>query len=236
MNQPIIIIPSRMHSTRLPGKAMKLVQGVSLVQRVYGQCLQTGYRTVVATDSTLIAGLIPVVEDVVMTPPDLRSGSDRVAYTANLIGGFADNDIIVNVQGDMPFVPPELIHQLIDYMVDNPYVRVATPVIRTRGYRRNSVTVAANASNRALYFSRSSIPWGPVLSMDEWLNHVGVYAYRAVVLRAFSQLPEGVLEKRESLEQLRFIENGIPVHVMETKLDPGQEVNTQGDLEVINNG
>lgn len=227
-----IIIPSRMYSTRLPGKPMKLVKGIPLVKRVYDACRETGLDTYVATDSMEIGELIQNDAQVIMTPTELRTGSDRVAHAAKQLG-LSDDDLVVNVQGDLPFVSPALIFQMV-YWMKFSGCKVATPAIRDESYKKGRITIAATELMKAVYFSRSPIPH-QTTDKESYFHHIGLYVYRNSVLQQFASLPNGLLEDAESLEQLRFLENNLPIDIVETTFDPKQEINTQGDLDRVNN-
>lgn len=220
----IAIIPARYASTRFPGKPLADMAGKPMIQRVYEQVKKAIDEVWVATDDSRI---FEVVESfggkAVMTSPDHKSGTDRIqeAYT-KVGGGF---DVIINVQGDEPFIQPEQIEALKNCF-DNKDVELATlvkPFKKEDGFEAlfnpNSPKVVVNKKNEAIYFSRSIVPYIRDVHHTEWLDkhtffkHIGMYAYRSDILSEITKLPQSLLEKAESLEQLRWIENGYRIRV-----------------------
>jgi 3-deoxy-manno-octulosonate cytidylyltransferase (CMP-KDO synthetase) len=233
----IALIPARFASTRFPGKPLALIAGQPLIQRVYEQVqLVPGLDGLwVATDDGRIRDCVAGFGgQALMTRSDHPSGSDRLAEAARLLA-LAPEDIVVNIQGDQPLFPPELISQLAALFHD-PAVVMATPARRLEdavaAADPNVVKVVWDRRGRALYFSRSPLPcWreDPAGPPPYWYRHIGIYAYRAGFLEEFVHLPPGRWEEAEKLEQLRALEHGYPIHVVETDGDT-LEVDTPEDL------
>ena len=216
------IIPARYGSTRFPGKPLALLGGKPMIERVYNQVSQVLDQVVVATDDERIAQTVESFGGrAVMTSPDHRSGTDRCQEAFVKSGISAD--VVINIQGDEPFIQPE---QLVAVMrcFDAPSTDIATlvqPFDPSRPYNElenpNKVKVVLDTQMRARYFSRSVIPYVRGTERTAWpravqyYTHVGLYAYRAHVLAQITQLPQSALEKAESLEQLRWIENGYTI-------------------------
>lgn len=218
------IIPARYASTRFPGKPLADMKGKYMIQRVYEQACKVLDRVCVATDDERIFNAMQSFGgQVVMTSERHRSGTDRCfeAYT-NLGGG---EEVVINIQGDEPFIKPEQIESLIACF-DSPQTQIATlvrPFEATEGYEAlanpNSPKVVMNERHEALYFSRSIIPYLRGVDPEQWLTqhvyykHIGMYGYRADVLGEITRLPQSSLELAESLEQLRWLQNGYTVKV-----------------------
>ena len=218
------IIPARYASTRFPGKPLADMKGKYMIQRVYEQACKVLDRVCVATDDERIFNAVQSFGgQVVMTSDRHRSGTDRCfeAYT-NLGGG---EEVVINIQGDEPFIKPEQIESLIACF-DSPQTQIATlvrPFEATEGYEAlanpNSPKVVMNERHEALYFSRSIIPYLRGVDPEQWLSrhvyykHIGMYGYRADVLGEITRLPQSSLELAESLEQLRWLQNGYTVKV-----------------------
>ena len=216
---PLIVIPARMASTRLPGKMMADIGGKPMIQHVYERCAQARVAPVlVACDSIEIKSLIESLGGAaVLTDPDLPSGSDRVWVGVELYDPKRTFDVIVNVQGDLPFLEPLLLAAVMRPLANNA-VDIATVATRiTDSQEKDSPHVVKIAlcgeSNqdvrRALYFSRAPIPCGG----EEFYHHIGIYAYRRKKLGRFVNLPPSPLEKCERLEQLRALEEGMRIDV-----------------------
>jgi len=234
------VIPARYASERFPGKPMTPIAGVPMVVRVYKRALASGIfgELVVATDDKRILALcrghkIPAL----MTESDHISGSDRVYEAARLVG--KDADIIVNVQGDEPLLDPEALICLVrplrflgsnNEAVASAYARITD----SAEYNDNNVVkVVLSANGKALYFSRANIPCSLDGGMPEYVyRHVGLYAYTRSALEHFVQLPPGRLEEVERLEQLRLLENGIPIFMEEIDI-PAPAVDIPADVAVI---
>jgi 3-deoxy-manno-octulosonate cytidylyltransferase (CMP-KDO synthetase) len=230
----VAIIPARISSTRLPRKVLREIAGKTMLARVYEAaraCSQLA-QVIVATDSEEIMGLCEKSGWAArMTSPDHRSGTDRVHEVASSVAA----DVYVNVQGDEPLARPEHIAVLLRPM-QNPAVMVSTiktPCSAADINNPNAVKVVTDAEDRALYFSRSTIPFDRDRSgATRYFKHLGFYAYRKPALDRFCRLPESSLERSERLEQLRFLENGIPIHVAETPFDT-IGVDTEEDLRHV---
>ncbi|MBQ9406012.1 MAG: 3-deoxy-manno-octulosonate cytidylyltransferase [Desulfovibrio sp.] len=228
------IIPARYASTRLPGKPLLDICGKSLIRRVWEAVKQVkGLDAVtVATDDERIAAAVRAFGgDVCLTSALCRSGSDRVREAAEHLPA----DIYVNVQGDEPLLEPESIETLIAAFACGDDVQVATLCSRISAEEARSphqVKVVRAHNGDALYFSRSLLPFVRDAKETTWFGHIGIYAFRAAALQAFSSLPPSPLEEAEQLEQLRFLQAGIPIRVLEVPpMGPG--VDTVEDLERV---
>lgn len=236
------IIPARYASSRFPGKPLADIGGIPMIERVYTQIKDVLDSVCVATDDERIAQAVTNFGgNVVMTSDLHRSGTDRCyeAYT-KISGPF---DVIINVQGDEPFIHPEQIRTLKDCFSD-PSTQIATLVkafdpgddFETALFNPNSPKVVINKQQEAMYFSRSVIPYMRGKDHKEWLpnhtyyKHIGLYAYRADVLKEITQLPQSPLELAESLEQLRWLENGYKIKVGITDRET-IGIDTPNDLE-----
>ncbi len=232
------IIPARYGSTRLPGKPLKPILGKPMIQHVYERCAQAGVLDVVcvATDDVRI---VEAVESfggkAVMTRSDHVSGTDRLAEAARSL----DADIVVNIQGDQPFIDPVMIEEGVQPFLDDPGVVLCTlkcPITHEADLQNPAVVkVVTDSNGDALYFSRSLIPY-PREAVDHAVfEHVGLYVYRKTTLVEVAALPPTILERVESLEQLRWLEHGMRIRVVETKCRDqsfsGFSVDTPEDLE-----
>lgn len=229
----IAIIPARLASTRLPRKMLREIAGEPLLARVY-----RGVRSspllqdvIVATDSEEILTLCRRHGfKAQMTSAAHRSGTERIHEVSNLVPA----DVYVNVQGDEPMVRSEQIAALLEIMKD-PAAQVGT--LKTRAVAHDiqnphAVKVVTDSAGRALYFSRATIPFDRDGASPPYFKHLGFYAYRKAALDRFVSLPESSLERSERLEQLRFLENGIPIFVGETPFD-SIGVDTEEDLRRV---
>ncbi|WP_165026364.1 MULTISPECIES: 3-deoxy-manno-octulosonate cytidylyltransferase [unclassified Dysgonomonas] len=220
----IVIIPARYASTRFPGKPLADMAGKPMIQRVYEQVKKATDEVWVATDDIRIFDAVEAFGGkAVMTSTEHRSGTDRIYEAYAKVGeGF---DVVINVQGDEPFIQPQQIESL-KACFDSKDVELATlvkPFKKEDGFdalfNPNSPKVTINSNNEAIYFSRSIIPYIRDVHHTEWLDkhtfykHIGMYAYRSDVLKEITQLPPSSLEKAESLEQLRWIEAGYRIRV-----------------------
>jgi 3-deoxy-manno-octulosonate cytidylyltransferase (CMP-KDO synthetase) len=229
-----IIIPARYASTRFPGKPLADIGGISMVQRVWeAASASTDHSGIaVATDDERIASHVGAFGTAIMTSSLHPSGTDRCmeAYEKS---GF-DADVIVNIQGDEPFIKPEQINALVA-MFENPQVQIATLKKNITAEEDidnpNVVKVVTALDDKALYFSRSRIPYNRENDNDpQYYRHIGMYAYRTLVLKEITQLPPSSLELTEKLEQLRWLENGYHIAVAETQWQ-SPAVDTPEDLE-----
>lgn len=219
------IIPARYASTRFPGKPLADMNGKPMIQRVYEQIQQTVDVLYVATDDERIKKTVKSFGgNAIMTSGMHRSGTDRCYEAYQKIGSC--HDIVINIQGDEPFIQPDQI-ELLKACFDEPDVQIATLVkafdqngdFETTLFNPNSPKVVLNKKHEAIYFSRSIIPYIRNEKHTEWLKnhvfykHIGLYAYKASVLSEIVSLPPSLLEQAESLEQLRWIENGYKIKV-----------------------
>ena len=242
-----VVIPARYASTRLPGKPLADIDGVPMIVRVARQAERSGAdEVVVATDDERVRKVVTSAgHDARMTRADHASGSDRVMEVADL-AGWPPSAVVVNVQGDEPLIPPQVIEQVARVVLDDPALGVATlcePVTDlSQVLDPNVVKVVAGADGFARYFSRAPIPFareafaariptGAVPEPDVWFRHIGLYAYRLSALRRFVNLPVGRLERVEALEQLRLVENGIGIRVVCAAARVPGGVDTPADLE-----
>ena len=238
----LAIIPARYASTRFPGKPLVDIMGKSMIQRVYEQTKKATLISlvVVATDDERIAEHVRSFGgEVVMTSPDHPSGTDRCQEAAQLIG--ADYTYIINVQGDEPFIDPVQIDTLAESL-RNGKTELATLVAKVKRPEIltdiGEVKVVMNEQGQALYFSRQAIPFLRGVPLTEWhllheyYYHVGMYAYRSDILEKICQLPISSLEKAESLEQLRWMENGYSITCAITELD-SYCIETPEDIEKV---
>lgn len=237
----IAIIPARYASTRFPGKPLADMGGKPMIQRVYEQVKRAVHDVWVATDDSRIFETVKAFGGkAVMTSTDHRSGTDRIQEAYSKIG--EDFDVVINVQGDEPFIQPEQIESLKECF-DSKDVELATlvkPFKKEDGFdvlfNPNSPKVVINKENEAIYFSRSIVPYIRDAHHTEWLDkhtfykHIGMYAYRVDVLKEITQLPQSSLEKAESLEQLRWIENGYRIRVGYTDVET-IGIDTPKDME-----
>ncbi len=242
-----VAIPARYASTRLPGKPLRLLAGKPLLEHVYRRALASGaLEVVIATDDHRIRETAEGFgAPVCMTSSEHPSGTDRLAEVA-MRCGWPDEDIVVNLQGDEPQMPPVLIWRVAAELEDHPAAGIATVCTRIRQpaevFDPNVVKVVRNSEGTALYFSRAPIPWHreafqgggeglAELPVDTaWFRHIGLYAYRVAVLRGFPRLAPALIEQAESLEQLRALWHGIRIHVAEATEAPPPGVDTEADL------
>ncbi|MDM8269550.1 3-deoxy-manno-octulosonate cytidylyltransferase [Barnesiella viscericola] len=235
------IIPARYASTRFPGKPLADMKGKYMIQRVYEQARKVLDHVCVATDDDRIFNAVRSFGgEVVMTSTQHRSGTDRCFEAYRTLGGH--EDVVINIQGDEPFIKPEQIESLIACF-DSPQTQIATlvrPFEAAEGYEAlanpNSPKVVLNERHEALCFSRSIIPYLRGVEPAEWLSrhtyykHIGMYGYRADVLGQITCLPQSSLELAESLEQLRWLQNGYTIKVgITTQETIG--IDTPADLE-----
>ena len=229
----IAVIPARMSSTRFPGKVLANLGGKPIIQWVWERTVRSkASQVLIATDSEEVIRVARSFgANAVMTRPDHPSGSDRIREAAQNI----DYDVIINVQGDEPFMEPDVINSLINVMNGADAPEMATVVVPCKreeiASNPNLPKVVLTADDYALYFSRSEIPFLRVGGTDMPLyRHWGIYAYRRATLDRFVSLPESSLEKCEKLEQLRALENGIRIKVVKTAFQ-SIGIDTPEDLE-----
>lgn len=234
-----ILIPARMSSSRLPEKPLADIRGKSMIMRVFEQAAKVpGVDLVlVATDHEAIAEHVHKHGGkAILTSPDHTSGTDRIAEVV----GRLDCDLVINVQGDEPFIEPQQIRDLVTAMESDPDIHIATQrrkiAMAEQLFDYNIVKVVCSSGNEALYFSRQAIPACRDHGYDQWMSqadyfrHIGIYGYRRETLLALTQLPPSSLERAESLEQLRWLENGFRIFCFETGYS-SLGVDTPEDLE-----
>jgi 3-deoxy-manno-octulosonate cytidylyltransferase (CMP-KDO synthetase) len=240
MKKAAVIIPARFASTRFPGKPLVKIGGIPMIERVYRQATQCSdvSRILVATDSDEIFDSVRSFGgDVVMTSSDCQSGTDRCAEVIS--SREISEEIIINIQGDEPFIKPEQISELVRLMQPD-HIEIGTLAkrITEQGsvFNPNVVKLVKASSGKALYFSRNPIPFVRGSDAEHWLDsapffkHIGLYGYKKEVLTKLAKLPVGDLEKAESLEQLRWLEAGYELYAAETEWE-SLGIDTPEDLE-----
>ena len=242
-----IVIPARFAATRLPGKPLREIAGKPLLQHVYECARRTQARQIIiATDDERIqAAATAFGADVCMTSSHHQSGTQRINEVI-LSRNIADDEIIVNLQGDEPLMPAACIEQVADVLASNPLAQMSTlvtPVIHEdEVFDSNVVKVVVNKLGFALYFSRASIPWQRgcyeqhrIDHNDTWtcLRHIGIYSYRAAYIKEYVTLSPSPLEEIESLEQLRVLWHGGNIAVGEAVEIPGPGVDTEKDFAKV---
>lgn len=234
------IIPARFQSTRFPGKPLAILDGKPIVQWVYENACKALDEVYVATDDERIFRAVEAFGGkAVFTSGDHQSGTDRCAEAAQELARKMNIDVVVNIQGDEPFIRPEQIESL-KTCFNSPETEIATlikPISNIAEITNiNRPKVVINKNQEAMYFSRSPIPFVRGSNPDDWLaqqtfySHVGMYAYRLVVLLELTKLPVGLLESAESLEQLRWLENGYRIKTAQTHFE-NIGIDTPEDLE-----
>jgi len=243
-----IVIPARYASTRLPGKPLADIAGKPMVVRVAEQAVKAGASDVwVATDNRQVADAVKAHGyNVLMTAPEHVSGTDRLAEVAQQLN-WADDEIVVNVQGDEPLISPLLIQEVAQHLHDHAQASISTACHGIHDwatmFNPNVVKVVTDRMNYALYFSRAPIPFardsfgaGGVFPKDlPVFRHIGIYAYRAAFLKTYNQLQPAAVEQFESLEQLRAMWHGYRISVAVTEHAPAAGVDTQEDLDRVRN-
>lgn len=240
----IAIIPARFASSRLPGKPLADIGGKPMVVHVMERAKESGAdRVIVATDHPdVFAAVEAAGGEVCMTRADHQSGTERLAEVIELYG-FSDEDIIVNVQGDEPLVPPVIIKQVAENLAscEAGMATLAVPIeTAEEAFNPNAVKVVMDAKGYALYFSRATIPWererfakSKETVCDTFLRHIGIYAYRAGFIRRYVNWAPSPLEHIELLEQLRVLWYGEKIHVAVAKEVPSVGVDTPEDLQRV---
>ena len=237
------VIPARFSSSRFPGKALAIIAGKPMIQHVFERASRARYLSghsgvIVATDDERIARAARSFgAPVRMTRADHASGTDRVAEVASA----TQAEVIVNIQGDEPLIDPDVIDAAVLALLDDPAFSMATMMKKIEDPEEianpNVVKVVTDLHGRAVYFSRSPIPYARESGSPEHLTrfkHIGLYVYRRDLLLSYSDLPVGPLETAERLEQLRALENGHSIRVVETEYD-SLGVDTPEDLERVSN-
>ena len=232
------IIPSRYASTRFPGKPLAMIKGKTMIRRVCEQAWKSKLdAVVVATDDMRIADeVLSFGGQYVLTDPNHQSGTDRCREALDMLD--KPYDAVVNIQGDEPFIEPRQINQLVDLISKND-IQIASLVKTIEDedelFSPNTVKVVMDKGFKALYFSRNPIPFMRNMAREEWLSkgvfyqHIGIYAYKAATLRQIAAMQPTALEVAESLEQLRWIENGLSVHLAVTS-SRNVSIDTPNDL------
>ncbi len=235
------IIPARYASTRFPGKPLIDIGGKSMIRRVYEQakkCAQLSEVIVATDDDRIFNHIIDFGGKAMMTSTHHQSGTDRCA---EVVLQYPEYDVIINIQGDEPYIDPEQISKLIGCFVDtNTQIATLIKKIHTEQelHNINSPKVIINKNWEAIYFSRSPLPHIRGQEAQNWLahftyyKHIGIYGYRADILQQITKLPVSPLEKAESLEQLRWIENAYKIKVAETDIET-IAIDTPQDLEKL---
>jgi 3-deoxy-manno-octulosonate cytidylyltransferase (CMP-KDO synthetase) len=236
MYQTMIVIPARMAASRLPGKPLADIAGRPMIAHVWDRAMAAGLgRVVVATDTVAIAEVVTALGgEAVLTDPDHPSGSDRVFEAVSRLDPDGEIEVVVNLQGDLPTLEPRLIGAVVEPLhakgpdivtlaaeIRNEEERLSPSVVKVVG-----TPVAGTRRLRALYFTRAPAPYGD----GPLYHHIGIYAYRRVALERFVSLPPSFLEKREKLEQLRALEDGMRIDVELVDTVP-LGVDTPADLE-----
>ena len=243
----ICIIPARYESTRFEGKALADICGKPMIQHVYERVLKSSavsYVAVATDNKRIFTAVKEFGGNVIMTSSEHRSGTDRIAEAVSTLDDVEDSDVIVNIQGDQPLFEPSQIDEVAGPLLKDPTIDMCTLMYLIKREEEithpNAVKVVFDRDSFAIYFSRSTIPY--VRGSDSeipYYKHHGIYAYRKSFLVTFTRLEEGCLERLEALEQLRAIEHGYRIKVVETPYD-SVEVDTPGELErvkrIINGG
>lgn len=238
----VAVIPARYASSRLPGKPLADIAGKPMIQHVVERALAAQFvdDVIVATDDERISAAVRAFGGrVVMTPVDCPSGSDRIALVARDLPA---TEIIVNIQGDEPVIPPAMIDEAIAPLIRDPGIAVGTLVTRLRTPEElpdpNTVKVTLDMAGRCLYFSRSPIPFGRDITPGELVQrypvyrHIGLYVYRRDFLLRYAALTQTALEQAEKLEQLRILEHGYSIHAAITTHE-SIAVDTPADLQRV---
>lgn len=242
----LVVIPARSASSRLPGKPLLDIGGLPMVIRTARQALKSAAtQVIIATDSADIASCANNYNiETIITRNDHPTGTDRLAEVATTLN-FKSEQIVVNVQGDEPFIEPDLINSVAQLLLDNDNAAIATCACPIKNdhdlFDPNTVKVVCNNFGQALYFSRAPIPWARdalakqantlAPGLPAW-QHIGLYAYRSHFLKRFPKLSNGSLEQFESLEQLRAMEHGYAIYVHFAKQSPAKGIDTPADLKL----
>jgi 3-deoxy-manno-octulosonate cytidylyltransferase (CMP-KDO synthetase) len=241
----IVIIPARFASTRLPGKPLLDIAGKPMIQHVYEQaCKSEAERVVIATDDSRIESAAQAFgAEVVMTSDNHASGTDRLEEVVRVLE-LSDEQIVVNVQGDEPLIPPAVINQVAMNLAGHPSAGIATLCEKIHEHEQvfnpNIVKVVFNDRGFASYFSRAPIPWSResfqygkisvIPNGAEYFRHIGMYAYRVEFLKNYVTWVPSMTEQTECLEQLRALSNGVQIHIEEAHVSPPAGVDTEEDL------
>jgi 3-deoxy-manno-octulosonate cytidylyltransferase (CMP-KDO synthetase) len=230
----VIVIPARYASTRLPGKPLMKIDDLPMIHRVANQCLKTkADRIVIVTDHVDILEYCEKIDgvEVTMSDPEIKSGTDRVAKVMR----FIQDDIVINVQGDEPFIEPSVIDNMIIDLENNKQVVMNTSCVEIdyeEAKDSNVVKVVIDNNSYALYFSRALIPYNrDNVSNVTYLKHIGVYGFRRDFLLKYTEIEQTSLENIEKLEQLRALETGVKIKVLKTDYN-SVSIDTKEDLEI----
>jgi 3-deoxy-manno-octulosonate cytidylyltransferase (CMP-KDO synthetase) len=235
LSNPVVVIPARLGSTRLPGKPLADIRGEPMIVHVWRRAMEANVGAVVvaADDMQIVAAVEAAGGRAVLTRPDHASGSDRIFEAVSRFDPDGEHDIVINVQGDLPTIEPQAVRACLDPLADSAVdiATLATPIRRASECDDPNVVKAvgteiAPGRLRALYFTRSRAPWGE----GDLLHHIGLYAYRRAALARFVGLSPSPLEKRERLEQLRALEAGMRIDIALVDTPP-LGVDTPEDLE-----
>ncbi|ARB73098.1 3-deoxy-manno-octulosonate cytidylyltransferase [Pasteurella multocida] len=247
-----VIIPARYASTRLPGKPLAEIAGKPMIAHVFEKAMQSGAkRVIVATDHEQVATVARGFgAEVCMTSETHQSGTERLAEVVEKLG-IAEDEIIVNIQGDEPLIPPAIVRQVAENLAKY-QVKMASLAVNITDpeelFNPNAVKVLTDHAGYVLYFSRAPIPWhrdqfaslpkekstrGQLVLCDHYLRHIGIYAYRAGFIKQYIQWQPSALEQIESLEQLRVLWYGEKIHVELAREVPPVGVDTAEDLEKV---
>ena len=237
----LVVIPARYASSRLPGKPLADIAGQTMIERVYRQAIKSGAeRVVIATDDARVQQVCEAFgAEVCMTSPAHNSGTERLAEVVSLLG-LSHDTVVVNVQGDEPFIPPAIIRQVAENLASQTKARMATLSVpiehQDEVQNPNVVKVQSDKNGYALYFSRSVIPYDRDKTftkelVDIYRRHIGIYAYRAGFIKDYVSWPASQLEQIECLEQLRVLWQGEAIHVATALEVPAVGVDTPEDLE-----
>lgn len=213
------VIPSRYASTRLEGKPLKDICGHTMVEWVYKRALKSKLdKVVIATDDERIMNEVKSFGgNAILTRTDHLNGTSRIAEVCET---YTDYDVIVNIQGDEPLIEPDMINAIIDSFIEDTTIPMSTLKHKLTDMAEienpNAVKVITDKNNFAVYFSRSVIPYPRKLNMDNYYKHVGIYGYKRDFVMEYAKMPSTPLELSESLEQLRVLENGYKIKVIET--------------------
>jgi 3-deoxy-manno-octulosonate cytidylyltransferase (CMP-KDO synthetase) len=239
----LAVIPARYQSTRLPGKPLLDIAGMSMIRRVYLQCMQSHVfeKVIIATDDARIEQeCILHGMDYQMTSSTHQNGSERCAEVLNSIEN--SFDLVVNVQGDEPFIHPNSFEEIVAIFQQQPQAKIGTLVKKIKQKSDvetdSIIKVVFSKDKKALYFSRSAIPYLREITVEEGIEkqlfykHIGMYAFKPEILKALVQLPESLLESYEKLEQLRWLENGYEIYINQTNHE-SKSVDTEADYHYI---
>ena len=235
----VAFIPARYRSTRFEGKPLALIAGRPMIQHVYERatrCRELDEAYVATDDQRIFDCVVGFGGKAIMTDEQHRSGTDRIAEAADKVR-LADHDIVVNIQGDQPIFQPIIITELIAPLIEDPTIPMSTLMYRIKDERElhdtNHIKVVVDNKGYALYFSRLTIPfYRDRESRTSHFKHLGIYAYRKHFLMTFTKLHYGVLEGAEKLEQLRVLEHGYRIRMVETPYD-STEVDTPEDIKAV---